>query len=270
MKRTAIEARTSRGGCSASVLGTIGRRVLERAFENSVKAIEVIPPHPEHELMRRRLADGILLESLRADAPPGIRVRTDAELDQSLADTLRYHDSAEDLHVFGYGSLMWNPAIDVAHTSVARVQGWHRRFCLRMLFGRGTVGAPGAMLALDRGGACQGLLFSIEAAKVLPEARLLWRREMLAGSYEARWVRAHVGGAPVRALTFVANRHHDRYIGAQPIEHVARLIRTGQGPLGTSRAYFEATLQALERLCIRDAGMERLRRAIIFADRDAL
>lgn len=219
--------------------------------------------------MRQRLADGILLELLRAEAPAGIRVRTDAELDQSLADTLRSHDPAEDLHVFGYGSLMWNPAMDAVHTSIARVHGWHRRFCLRMLFGRGTVAEPGAMLALDKGGACHGLLFRIEAAKVLAETRLLWRREMLAGSYEARWIRAHAGGAPVRALTFVASRHHDRYIGAQPIEYVAHLIRTGQGPLGSSRAYFESTLQALERLRIRDSGMEQLRRAILHADRDA-
>ena len=228
-----------------------------------------LPADPEHALTRRRLADGILLESLRADAPPGLRIRTDAELDQSLADTLRSHDPAEDLHVFGYGSLMWNPAMDAVHMSVARVHGWHRRFCLRMLFGRGTVGEPGAMLALDMGGACHGLLFRIEAAKVMPEARLLWRREMLAGSYEARWVRAHTGAAPVRALTFVASRRHERYIGAQPIEYVARLVRTGQGPLGSSRAYFESTLQALESLRIRDSGMERLRRAILLADRDA-
>ncbi|WP_258187003.1 gamma-glutamylcyclotransferase [Variovorax sp. WS11] len=229
----------------------------------------MLPPHPEHESMRRRLADGVLLASLRADAPPGVRVRTDAELDQSLADALRHHDPAEDLYVFGYGSLMWNPAIDAVHMSVARVQGWHRRFCLRMIFGRGTVAEPGAMLALDRGGACHGLLFRIEAAKVLPEARLLWRREMLAGSYEARWIRACTDAAPVRALTFVASRHHERYIGAQPIEHVVRLIRTGQGPLGTSRAYFESMLQTLEGLRIRDLGMERLRRAILLADRDA-
>ena len=93
---------------------------------------------------------------------------------------------------------------------------------------------------------------------------------MLAGSYEPRWIRAHAGGAPVRALTFVASRHHERYICAQPIEYIARLIRTGQGPLGTSRAYFESTLQALEKLSIRDSGMERLRRAILLADRNAM
>lgn len=91
---------------------------------------------------------------------------------------------------------------------------------------------------------------------------------MLAGSCDARWVRAHAGGASVRALTFAANRGHERYIGAQPIEYVARLIRTGRGPLGTSRTHFESTLQALERLHIRDLGMERLRRAILLADQE--
>ena len=218
--------------------------------------------------MRKRLIDGALVEALRADAPPGMRVRTDEELAQSLADTLREHNPADDLYVFGYGSLMWNPAIEVVSTSVARVHGWHRRFCLRMLFGRGTVHEPGAMLALDRGGACHGLLLRVEAAKVMPEARLLWRREMLAGSYEARWITAHAGSEAIRALTFVASRQHERYIGSEPIEYVARLIRTGQGPLGSSRAYFESTLQALDRLRIRDMGMERLRQAVLLADLD--
>jgi len=218
---------------------------------------------------RLRLAQGTLLASLRTDPPPGVRLRTDAELQASLEDTLRQHDFDDDLHVFGYGSLMWNPAMDVVRTSLARVHGWHRRFCLRLLFGRGTVEEPGAMLALDRGGACQGLLFRIAAAKVRAESRLLWRREMLAGSYDARWVRADVDGSSIRALAFVVNRRQERYIGDQPIETVARLIRTGKGSLGTSRAYFDCTVQALARLGIRDLGIERLRHAILQADRHA-
>jgi len=230
----------------------------------------LIPPHPEHESMRERLAKGTLLESLRADPPPGICIRTDAELDRSMEDSLGHHDPAADLHVFGYGSLMWNPAMEVVQTRVARVQGWHRRFCLRLLLGRGTVAEPGVMLALDRGGSCRGLLFRIEAAKVQAEMRLLWRREMLAGSYDARWVTARSSGVTVPALTFVANRHHERYLGARPLHDVVRLIRTGRGPLGTSRAYFESTLQALERLRIRDLGMERLRLAIRLADQESI
>jgi cation transport protein ChaC len=78
------------------------------------------------------------------------------------------------------------------------------------------------------------------------------------------WVRT--GETRLRALTFVANRHHERYIGNQPMRHVAHLIRTGKGPLGTSREYFERTLQTLERLGIRDLGMERLRQAVLLAD----
>jgi cation transport regulator ChaC len=127
---------------------------------------------------------------------------------------------------------MWNPALHVVETCIAKLHGWHRRFCLRLLFGRGTPAEPGAMLALDRGGACRGLLFRIAAAKVPAELRLLWRREMLAGSYDARWVWTAARGKPIRALTFVANRNHERYIGAQPLQHVAELIRKGKGPFG--------------------------------------
>jgi cation transport protein ChaC len=223
--------------------------------------------HDEHLLTRQRLAEGFLLRALRTDTPQGMRLRSDAELEASLEETMRQHDPRADLHVFGYGSLMWNPALEVVGTRVARLHGWHRRFCLRSLIGRGTPESPGAMLALDRGGACDGLLFSIEADKVPAESRLLWRREMIAGSYFARWVRVTAGGATIRALTFVVCRDHGRYIGGESVETVAGLIRSGEGPLGTSRAYFDATLQALDRLGIRDAGMERLRRAVHRADR---
>jgi cation transport protein ChaC len=223
----------------------------------------------DHEPTRRRLADGAMLESLRANPQPGIRVRTDAELDASRKSTLALHDPAEDLHVFGYGSLMWNPAMDALHVSTAQVHGWHRRFCLRMLFGRGSAAQPGAMLALDHGGACHGLLYRIEAHKVPAETHLLWRREMLAGSYDAHWVKADVNGVTLRALTFVANRSHERYIGDQPIETIAHLVRTGEGTFGTSRCYFEETVRTLEGLGIRDRGIERLRRAILLADHQA-
>lgn len=222
---------------------------------------------PEHESMRQRLAQGTLLAALRAAPPAGVRILSDAELQASLDDALRQHDPAADLHVFGYGSLMWNPALDTVHACVARVPGWHRRYCLKLLLGRGTAEDPGAMLALDRGGSCHGLLLRIAAAKVRTELRLLWRREMLARSYEARWIAAHAGGQSVRALTFIADRRHERYIGDQPVDYVARLIRTGKGPLGTSRAYFDALLETLARHRIRDSGMDRLRRMVLAADR---
>ncbi len=220
----------------------------------------------ESDPTRERLADGGLARALRADAPAGLRLRSDAELEATLSETLREHKPGADLHVFGYGSLMWNPALDAAEVRVARVSGWHRRFCLRSIFGRGTPETPGVMLALDRGGAVRGLLFRIEAAKVRSEMRLLWQREMIAGSYDARWVCARVDGEPVRALTFVASRTHDRYIADRSPERIADLILTGRGSLGSARAYFDSTRRALAQLGISDPNIERLRRAVLAAE----
>jgi cation transport protein ChaC len=207
-----------------------------------------------------------LVEQLRAHPPAGVTMRSDEELERTLDEAQGRHDPAEDVHVFGYGSLMWNPGIVPAHTSVARVHGWHRRFCLRLLFGRGTPEQPGAMLALDRGGACNGLLLRIEAAQARAQLGTLWRREMLAGSYDARWVWAWQHGRRIHALTFVVNRGCGRYIGCHRPERVADLLRQGRGTLGSSREYFEATVRKLQELGIRDRGIERIQRAIRAAD----
>jgi cation transport protein ChaC len=55
-----------------------------------------------------------------------------------------------DLWVFGYGSLLWNPGFPVAETRVARLEGWHRSFCMSSIHHRGTPEHPGLVLALDR------------------------------------------------------------------------------------------------------------------------
>jgi cation transport protein ChaC len=100
------------------------------------------------------------------------------------------------------------------------------------------------------------------------ELRLLWRREMLTGAYQARWVTARADSAAFRAITFVANRSHTRYTTGLPIERMAELINTGSGLLGTCREYFDSTLRAIEVLGIKDAGMERLRAAVAVQPRD--
>jgi cation transport protein ChaC len=224
-------------------------------------------PRPGFELTRQRLCDGTMLEALRAAPPAGVRMRSDAELEESLDAVFRARDPGEDVHVFGYGSLMWNPALEFTRMELARVHGWHRRFCVRMVMARGCPEHPGVMVALDRGGTCYGALYRIAAAKANDELRLLWRREMAAGSYEARWVSAVAPGRRLRAISFVANRTSGRYLGAPPVDEVAELIRTGRGPFGTTRAYFDALLAALDRLGIEDAGMQRLRHALERAER---
>ena len=208
---------------------------------------------------REGLLDDAFVAQVYAQLPAGMRLRTAEELEASIDGVLLRHEGDAALHVFGYGSLMWNPAVEHTGARAAKVHGWHRSFCLRSVIGRGSQERPGLMLALDRGGACQGVLLQIAPRKVREELRVLWRREMLTEVYQPRWVTAEVDGRPVRAVTFTVNRSHPRYTKTLSLHEMAGMINTGAGSLGTCREYFDATLQKLETLGIRDAGMERLR-----------
>jgi glutathione-specific gamma-glutamylcyclotransferase len=68
-------------------------------------------------------------------------------------------------------------------------------------------------------------------------------------------------------LTFVASRAHDRYIADRSPERVAELILSGRGSLGSARTYFDSTREALARLGISDPNIERVRRAVLAAER---
>ena len=70
----------------------------------------------------------------------------------SLAATLACRPDDGPVWIFGYGSLMWNPALEFDESCTGTLVGWHRAFCLRLTAGRGTAGQPGRMLALKEGG----------------------------------------------------------------------------------------------------------------------
>jgi cation transport protein ChaC len=112
-----------------------------------------------HRITRENLQDGTMLDRIRGYAKqfPDMKFRSEDEMAALLVKTLAEHDPAEDLYVFGYGSLIWNPAFHFVSKLPATLHGWHRRFCLRLLAGRGAPETPGLMLALDHGGACKGV-----------------------------------------------------------------------------------------------------------------
>ncbi|OYV39529.1 MAG: gamma-glutamylcyclotransferase [Rhodospirillales bacterium 20-64-7] len=215
-------------------------------------------------ITRESLLDGSLRARQREYAAqyPDMRWRTEAEMATILEEILQRHDPAQDLWVFGYGSLIWNPAFDFAEQRAALLRGWHRRFCLRMEMGRGTPERPGLMLALDHGGACKGVAFRIAAEKIRQELYVLWQREMFGGAYHARWVRLEADGEVFPAVTFVINRAHPRYIKELSVEQTAALIATGSGDLGTCREYLENTISHLKELGLSDAGLNRIAAAL--------
>jgi cation transport protein ChaC len=215
-------------------------------------------------ITRENLRDGSLRARIREHAAkdPNLTTRTEAQMAMLLEEILAGHEAARDLYVFGYGSLIWNPAFEFVSSAPALLRGWHRRFCLKMYLGRGTPETPGLMLALDHGGACKGVVFRIAAARVREELGILWQREMFGGAYFARWVSLEVGGERVRAVTFVINRAHPRYTKELSVEQTAALIATGCGYLGSCREYLENTISHLAELGLRDAGLERIARAL--------
>ncbi len=118
------------------------------------------------------------------------------------------------------------------------------------------------MLGLDRGGSCRGIVWRIAADEVESETEILWRREMVTGGYQARWVSVQTPQGPLRAVTFVANRNHQRYVRGLDHETMVRSIATAEGHLGRARDYLYNTVLHLDELGIADGPMHRLLRDV--------
>ncbi len=187
------------------------------------------------------------------------RLLSDAELAQSLADTMRRWDGATDLWLFGYGSLIWNPGMPAAETVRARVRGYHRGLYLWSRVNRGTPEQPGLVLALDRGGSCTGMAFRLAAAGAEPHLEALWRREMPMGSYRPTWLPCWLAdGRRVDALAFVMRRDVPTYTGKLSDEVVRTVLACAQGRYGTTLDYVRRTVHALRESGMPDRALEAL------------
>jgi len=221
-----------------------------------------------HVITRASLQDDTLRRMMAASAP-GLRLLTDEERAASLAATLAARpDTGQGVWLFAYGSLIWNPALHFDTRRLARIHGWHRSFCLLTRAGRGTPDNPGLVLGLDRGGACTGAAFRVPEALIEEELALLWRREMLSGSYRPRWVRVRgANGAPFgHAIAFTIHRGSENYAGRLAQAEVVRCLSTARGALGTAADYLFRTCDGLRSLGIRDAGIEALAQQVRLAN----
>lgn len=216
------------------------------------------PEGQQYAITRESLADGSLLAHIRAHAPEALRFASDAELDRHLAETLAQLPEGEDLWLFGYGSLIWNPVIDYAERRVATIHGYHRSYCLWLELGRGSPENPGLMLALDHGGSCAGVAFRVPRAQMASEMRLVWQREMAGRAYRAEWVTAETPAGPVRALTFVIDHDYPRYAGGLEETLIAERVASASGILGTCSAYLFDTVAALAALGLADPMLDRV------------
>lgn len=174
------------------------------------------------------------------------------------------HPPGQPLWVFAFGSLMWNPGFPYVSRHPAVVRGWHRAFCIYSHRHRGTPEVPGAVLGLDRGGACRGIAYQVAGDHAEATLAYLWEREMLNRVYTPRFVTAVLpsGLGTVQALAFIADRGHRQYCGRLGAEGTAALIRQGVGISGPAVEYLDNLLAHLGELGIRDRGLQELARHV--------
>jgi glutathione-specific gamma-glutamylcyclotransferase len=212
-------------------------------------------------LLKREELTSAHIDQLVADArKAGYHFFLSAEQrEASLKQALERYQPDDEAWIFAYGSLMWNPALEFAEQQPCMVEGWRRSFCFWMPMGRGTPELPGLMLALERGGCCEGIAYRLAPHQVKTELGILWNREMIAGIYQPAWVKTKLrDGRTVTAVTFVVDAAHCQYCGDLPMERAAHHIAFAEGRRGACRDYLANTAAHARALHIHDPYIEEL------------
>jgi cation transport protein ChaC len=169
--------------------------------------------------------------------------------------------SDEDLWIFGYGSLMWQPGFSFLERVPARLVGAHRALCVYSFVHRGTPQRPGLVLGLDRGGTCRGIAFRVAGRQRVATIGYLRAREQVTMVYRETMRAVWLNGDPrqrVQALCYVVDRGHPQYAGRLTLAEQLHFIRQGHGRSGPNRDYVLAAIAELEALGYRETEMHRL------------
>ena len=169
--------------------------------------------------------------------------------------------------VFGYGSLIWNPAFEPAERRRVVLHGWRRAFCFWTVSARGTPERPGLGLGLEAapGARCGGVALRIAGATEAADLESLWAREMYSAVYRPAWVPLRPAGAsggpdpqPFTALAFVIDPAHPQYCPPLGADRQARIIAGAAGDFGPCADYLADMVAHLAEAGEPDAELEAL------------
>jgi cation transport protein ChaC len=172
-----------------------------------------------------------------------------------------FDQAAEDLWVFGYGSLIWRPGFAFIERVPAHIIGLHRSLCIYSFDHRGTPERPGLVLGLDFGGACRGIAYRVAARHRAATLAYLREREQTTAVYRELTRLAWLAGTPerrVEALCYAVDRGHPQYAGRLTHERQLHIVRQAHGRSGNNRDYVVETVKALEVLGIVDHDLHVL------------
>jgi cation transport protein ChaC len=183
---------------------------------------------------------------------------------EELVTKVEEEAEGEEIWVFAYGSLMWNPGFEVAESEDAVAYGWHRAFSLKIERLRATSAAPGLMLALRPGGSCSGLILKLPCRTKKLDLRVLLAREIRYAEVcdMVRWVSVKTPTGTRRALTFWASTKQSQLTQKIPLDDAAVLIAQACGPAGSCAEYLLRTVSDLADRDIYDRNLWQLQQMV--------
>ena len=235
--------------------------ILGRGDEGVAKGEALTAQQAEIKITRDGLLDGSLLAFARAhvaDAKIDLNLRSDAEIETAVEQTLSSRPDTPGLWLFSYGSLMWNPTFFYAERRKATLHNWQRHYCAWSPIARGTPECPTLVLGLEAGGRTEGIAYRLPPGEERTELALIFRREMFTDDYLARWVTVDTDDGPRQAVAFVVNSHSNRYAGSLTEQKIVDVISTARGQVGTSADYLRETVAHLDELGLRDEALARI------------
>ena len=211
----------------------------------------------DQNFMRNTPLEELDRMSAELGTPPGWRLPDDLREADRLKTLAGRMD--QDLWVFAYGSLMWDPGIHFAEVRRGHLKGYSRCFdMVENLGGRGTADRPGAVATLDRGTGCDGLVFRISAQILDRETDVLWQRERIAPGYLPVFRDVAIDDGQVEALCFVSDHAAAIIHPGLSRQQIVRHIALGEGVLGSSLDYVRNLNAQLALLGLADPDLPAL------------
>jgi len=181
-------------------------------------------------------------------------VLDDHERSENLEHHLNIAMGQDEVWVFAFGSLMWNPGFDFHKRNHAVLENYVRQFTIWTMIARGTPEHPGLGLCLEpnSGKDCKGFAYQLKHQSLRSDFDVLWEREMTSGVYQPIWLKLQLLNNStgqvikhVKALTFVVNQNHPHYAGVMPIDKMAIIMAKAKGKYGLNVDYLSNMIEEM-------------------------
>ena len=197
-------------------------------------------------------------------ADAGLTCLDDDTLKTSLSDFINKNDLHDEVWIFGYGSLIWNPQLNYSEKETVTIEGFERDFCIRSVIGYGIEEQPGLMLGIQEKSlsCCTGIAYKIKNPDLQEQLYHYWQREMRVDIYIPTIIEHKINNKTDKLLILSINKKSSLYMGKLPLTQKAKMISRGQGIFGNNTTYLNKLVTHLHQYGIEDNYMNLLQQTI--------